>query len=54
MTGGGFTGIPVFPDIEDALALGRYRERRSAGAAAGIPHDAARGRLGLEAEGRIG
>ncbi|MFF0428520.1 type II toxin-antitoxin system Phd/YefM family antitoxin [Streptomyces sp. NPDC004520] len=36
-------------DLEDALALARYRERQAAGqAGAGVPHDEVRARLGLE------
>ncbi|MFH8627467.1 type II toxin-antitoxin system Phd/YefM family antitoxin [Streptomyces vietnamensis] len=36
-------------DLEDALALARYRERQAAGqAGAGVPHDEVRSRLGLE------
>ncbi|MFI1254328.1 ribbon-helix-helix protein, CopG family [Streptomyces netropsis] len=44
----------AFPDVEDALALARYRERRRAGAAVAVAHDDVRARLGLEAENRIG
>ncbi|MFE9687568.1 type II toxin-antitoxin system Phd/YefM family antitoxin [Streptomyces sp. NPDC006285] len=37
-------------DLEDALALARYRERQLAGTGAGaaVPHDDVRARLGLE------
>ncbi|MFF4846249.1 type II toxin-antitoxin system Phd/YefM family antitoxin [Streptomyces collinus] len=35
-------------DLEDALALARYRERQSASATVGVPHDDIRARLGLE------
>ncbi|MFD9374137.1 type II toxin-antitoxin system Phd/YefM family antitoxin [Streptomyces sp. NPDC059999] len=36
-------------DLEDALAMALYRERQSAGtAAAAVPHDEVRTRLGLE------
>ncbi|MER7983629.1 type II toxin-antitoxin system Phd/YefM family antitoxin [Streptomyces sp. NPDC095817] len=35
-------------DLEDALALARYRERQSAGTAPATPHDDVRARLGLE------
>ncbi|MET8751117.1 type II toxin-antitoxin system Phd/YefM family antitoxin [Streptomyces sp. NPDC004667] len=35
-------------DLEDALAPALYRERQSTGAAAAVPHDDARARLGLE------
>ncbi|MEU9706450.1 type II toxin-antitoxin system Phd/YefM family antitoxin [Streptomyces sp. NPDC047981] len=35
-------------DLEDDLALARYRARQDAGAVVGIPQDEARARLGLE------
>jgi prevent-host-death family protein len=35
-------------DLEDALALARYRERQATGQTAGVPHDEVRARLGLE------
>lgn len=35
-------------DLEDALALERYRNRRASGAAETVPHDDVRERLGLE------
>ncbi|AXU16904.1 type II toxin-antitoxin system Phd/YefM family antitoxin [Streptomyces clavuligerus] len=35
-------------DLEDALALARYRERQAAGTATGVPHAEVRARLGLE------
>jgi prevent-host-death family protein len=35
-------------DLEDALALARYRERQATGQPAGVPHDEVRARLGLE------
>lgn len=35
-------------DLEDALALARYRERQATGRTAGVPHDQVRARLGLE------
>lgn len=34
-------------DLEDSLALARYRERQATGQAAGVPHDEVRVRLGL-------
>ncbi|MFE6100220.1 type II toxin-antitoxin system prevent-host-death family antitoxin [Streptomyces laurentii] len=34
-------------DLEDALALARYRARQAAGEV-GVPHDEVRARLGLE------
>ncbi|GAA1929422.1 hypothetical protein GCM10009837_63840 [Streptomyces durmitorensis] len=37
-------------DLEDALALAEYRAEQAAGAPAGIPHEEARARLGLERE----
>ncbi|MFF3489260.1 type II toxin-antitoxin system Phd/YefM family antitoxin [Streptomyces sp. NPDC002701] len=35
-------------DLEDALALARYRERQLVGGAVAVPHDDVRARLGLE------
>ncbi|GHF10555.1 type II toxin-antitoxin system Phd/YefM family antitoxin [Streptomyces morookaense] len=35
-------------EIEDALALARYRERRAAGQVTAVPHDEVRALLGLE------
>ncbi|MBM9506564.1 type II toxin-antitoxin system Phd/YefM family antitoxin [Actinacidiphila acididurans] len=35
-------------DLEDALALARYRARQAAGANTAVPHEEARARLGLE------
>ncbi|MEU8567727.1 type II toxin-antitoxin system Phd/YefM family antitoxin [Streptomyces pathocidini] len=36
-------------DLEDSLALARYRERQTAGTV-GVPHDEVRAQLGLECE----
>lgn len=35
-------------DLEDALALARYRERQASGTVTAVPHDDVRARLGLE------
>ncbi|MGW1196324.1 type II toxin-antitoxin system Phd/YefM family antitoxin [Streptomyces sp. NPDC002536] len=35
-------------EIEDALALAHYRERKAAGQVASVPHDEVRALLGLE------
>ncbi|MEV7277990.1 type II toxin-antitoxin system Phd/YefM family antitoxin [Streptomyces sp. NPDC093111] len=35
-------------DLEDDLALARYRARQAEGTAVGVPQDEARARLGLE------
>ncbi|MFC8898535.1 type II toxin-antitoxin system Phd/YefM family antitoxin [Streptomyces cinereoruber] len=35
-------------DLEDALALARYRERQAAGSTDTVPHDDVRARLGPE------
>ncbi|MFF9150320.1 type II toxin-antitoxin system Phd/YefM family antitoxin [Streptomyces sp. NPDC014861] len=35
-------------DLEDELALARYRQRQSDGAATAVPHDDVRARLGLQ------
>jgi PHD/YefM family antitoxin component YafN of YafNO toxin-antitoxin module len=44
--------VPINPqelaDLEDALALALYRERKASGLASGVPNTEVRARLGLD------